>query len=74
MFLKKSTRKSTGRTHLSIVHGYWDPTNKVSRTKTIKTLGYLDELEKVYADPIAHFEQVVAEMNQAEAEQNSQRE
>lgn len=70
MFLKKSTRKSTGRTHLSLVHGYWDPIRKVSRTKTIKTLGYLDELEKEYDDPIAHFEQVVADMNKAEAEKN----
>jgi transposase len=70
MFLKKSTRKSTGRTHLSIVHGYWDPIRKVSRTKTIETLGYLDELEKVYKDPIAHFEQVVADRNKADAEKN----
>lgn len=70
MFLKKSTRKSTGRTHFSIVHGYWDPIRKVSRTKTIKTLGYLDELVKEYDDPIAHFEQVVADMNKAEAEKN----
>ncbi len=70
MFLKKSTRKSTGRTHLSIVHGYWDPIKKVSRTKTIETLGYLDELEKEYDDPIAHFEQVVADMNKSEAEKN----
>lgn len=70
MFLKKSTRKSTGRTHLAIVHGYWDPIRKVSKTKTIKTLGYLDELLKKYDDPIAHFEQVVAEMNQTELEKN----
>lgn len=70
MFLKKSTRKSTGRTHLSIVHGYWDPIRKVSRTKTIETLGYLDELEKEYDNPVAHFEQVVADMNKAESEKN----
>ena len=70
MFLKKSTRKSTGRTHLSIVHGYWDPIKKISRTKTVKTLGYLDELKNIYDDPIAHFEQVVAEMNLEEEEKN----
>lgn len=64
MFLKKSTRKKTGRTHLSIVHGYWDSENKQSRTKTIKTLGYVDELIKEYDDPIAHFEKVAEQMNE----------
>mgnify|MGYP000851331462 CR=1 FL=1 len=64
MYLKKSTRKKTGRTHLSIVHGYWDSKSKQARTRTIQTLGYLDELSKLYDDPIAHFEQVVAQMNE----------
>lgn len=61
MYLKKSTRRSTGRTQLSIVEGYRDR-NKVVRTKTIKTLGYLDELEKEYDDPIAHFTEVARQM------------
>lgn len=64
MYLKKSTRKKTGRTHLSIVHGYWDSKCKQARTRTIQTLGYLDELSKLYDDPIAHFERVVAQMNE----------
>lgn len=71
MFLKKSTRKDTGRTHLSIVQGYWDNNSKQSRTKTIKTLGYLDDLQKIYDDPIAHFEKVVADMNQKQLESNA---
>ncbi len=66
MYLKKSTRKKNGRTHLSIVHGYWDSKSKQARTRTIQTLGYLDELSKLYDDPIAHFEQVVAQMNEEE--------
>lgn len=54
MFLKKSFNKKTGRTYLAIVHGYRD--NKgVSRSKTVRSLGYLDELEKEYDDPIAYF-------------------
>jgi hypothetical protein len=53
---------------LIIAHGYRDKATKKVRTKTIKTLGYLDELEKQHADPIAHFKQVVAEMNQKEYE------
>ena len=35
-----------------------------SNIDKIKTLGYLDELSKLYDDPIAHFEQVVAQMNE----------
>ena len=65
MYLKKSTRKSTGRTQLSIVEGYYDKKARTSRTRTIQSLGYLDELEKTYADPIAHFTKVAEEMTAA---------
>jgi transposase len=58
--------KSNGRTYLSIAHGYRDENGKV-RTKTIKSLGYLDVLQEEYPDPIAHFKNVVAEMNKKEA-------
>lgn len=64
MYLKKSTKKKSGRTHLSIAQNYWDSKNKKSKTKTIRTLGYLDELQKEFEDPIAHFEAVVAKMNE----------
>jgi len=70
MYLKKSTSSKTGRTHLSIVHGFRDSQGK-TRQKTIMSLGYLDELEKQYDDPIAHFEQVTEQMDQARKEENS---
>ena len=54
MFLRKNTNKRTGRTYLAIVQGYRDK-NGVSRSKTIKSLGYVDELEKQYEDPISFF-------------------
>ena len=57
-----------GRKYLSIVQGYRDPQTKKVKSKTIKSLGYLDELDKEYSDPIAHFKAVVAQMNQQEAE------
>jgi transposase len=63
MYLKKSTKKKTGRTHLSIAQNFWDSKNKKSKTKTIQSLGYLDELSKEFKDPISHFESVVAIMN-----------
>ena len=62
MFLKKSTSKKTGRTYLSIVHGYRDKKG-VTRSKTIKSVGYLDELEGKYDDPIAFFTQEAKEMD-----------
>ena len=39
--------RTGGRKYLSIVHGYRDENGKV-RKKTIRSLGYLDELEKEY--------------------------
>jgi transposase len=62
MYLKKANNRKTGRTYLSIVHGYWDPIAKQSRTKPVMKIGYLDELLEEYDDPIVHFEEVAAEM------------
>ena len=63
MFLAKNYSKKTGRTYLQIVHSYRDKDNKTKR-KVVKSLGYLDVLEKEYDDPIAHFEQVAKQMEQ----------
>ena len=49
MFLRKNYSKVTGRTHLAIVQGYRDIDGK-NKHKTIKTLGYLDELQKEYPE------------------------
>ena len=48
MFLKKVKRPNS-RTYISIVEGYRDSKNNV-RHKTIKSYGYLDELEKLHSD------------------------
>lgn len=61
MFLAKNYSKKSGRTYLQIVHGYRDRQGK-SKRKVIQSLGYLDELEKQYSDPIAHFTQVAEQM------------
>lgn len=50
MYIKKEKR-ANNRIYLSIVHGYRDEKNKVKH-KTIKTYGYLDELEKQYDNPL----------------------
>jgi transposase len=67
MHLRKAFIKKTGRTYLSVVHSYRDNLGK-PKSKVIKSLGYLDVLEKEYSDPIAHFTAVTEEM---EAERRS---
>jgi transposase len=66
MYLKTSTNSKTGRTHLSICRSFHDKERGYSRTTTIETLGYLDDLEKEYADPIAHFRSAIEKMNAEE--------
>lgn len=71
MFLRKCTNKNTGRTYLSIVQGYRTTDGK-SRTKTIKSLGYVDELEKEFDDPISHFTQQAQLMDQQRLSETSE--
>lgn len=70
MYLKKTYRKQSGRTYLVIAQKYRNPKTNISTDRTIKSLGYLDELEKEYDDPIAHFKEVARQMTD---EENSQR-
>lgn len=63
MYLKHIRSSKTGRTSLSMVQSYYDKEKRCSRTKTLKTFGYIDELQKKYPDPVAHFEKVVDEYN-----------
>lgn len=62
MYLKK-TPNSYGRIRLSIINTYYDKSKKCSRQKTVESIGWLDELEKQYDDPIAHFTKRVTELN-----------
>ena len=64
MFVKKILEKRTGRTFLTIVHGYREPGTGKVKQKTIKSLGYLDELEKSFNDPINHFKEVAKQMTE----------
>ncbi len=61
MYLKKS--KSNGRIYLSIVQGYRHQ-GKVKQ-KTIEKLGYLDELEREFDDPIKHFRTIINDRNKS---------
>ena len=64
MYLHKSKRKD-GRTYLSLVAAYREGGKK--RMRTVESLGYLDKLQELYDDPVAHFRAVCDAAN-AEAE------
>ena len=66
MYLKKRYQKETGRTYLAIAQKYRDPKTKISTDRTVKSLGYLDELEKEYDDPVSHFQEVARQMTEEE--------
>ncbi|MDI6617846.1 MAG: transposase, partial [Clostridiales bacterium] len=61
MHLKKSKQKN-GRIYLSIVDGFYDKQRGHARTVTIEKIGYLDNLEKQYDDPIAFFTERVEKL------------
>lgn len=64
MCLRKVNQKHTRRIYLSVVESYRDKATKKTKSRTIESLGYLDELERIYQDPIAHYETIITEMNQ----------
>jgi hypothetical protein len=64
VYLKKTYMRQTGRTYLSIAQKYRHPVKNVSTDRTVKSLGYLDELEKKYDDPVAHFRKIVKKMTE----------
>jgi transposase len=65
MYLKKSM--SNGKPYLSFVQGYRQ--NGKVKQKTVEKLGYLEDLEKDYSDPIAHFKEVAKERTKTEVPQ-----
>ena len=69
MFLKKD-KKPNGRIYLSIVEGYRESTTGKTKHRKIKSLGYVDDLEKEFDDPISHFTEIAKQMT-LEANQDS---
>lgn len=64
MYVKKNSCKN-GRILLTLTHGFRE--NGKIRQKNVETLGYLDDLEKIYDDPIAHFRKIARQRTQEEA-------
>ena len=66
MAYRLDVRKQRKGTYLIIQKKYWDKGKKQSRTKHHKSLGYLHDLQKQYPDPVAHFKEVISQMNAEE--------
>lgn len=64
MYVKKNSCKN-GRILLTFTHGYRE--NGKVKQKNVETLGYLDDLEKIYDDPIAHFREIARQRKAVEA-------
>lgn len=69
MYLNIMNNKKTGKTRLSIRKGFRDK-NGIVKNITIQNLGDLEILKKQYDDPIAHFKEVVKQMNDEEINNN----
>lgn len=70
MYLKR-TKQKNGRIHLDITDSYYDKAMKKTRQITIENLGFLDELEKQYDDPIAHFSKRVEQLKKEKKERQA---
>ncbi len=62
MYVKKISEKKTGRVFLTIAQGYREPGTGKVKQKTVRSLGYLDELEKEFEDPIGYYKEVAKQM------------
>ena len=54
-----------GKIYFSLVQGYRDENGKVKQ-KTIEKLGYLEDLKKIYNDPISHFKEIAKQRSNDE--------
>lgn len=70
MAYRLDVRNQRKGTYLVIQKKYWDKEKKQSRTKHHRSLGYLHDLQEQYPDPVAHFKEVICQMNADEKRVN----
>ena len=63
MFLVKIPNKKTGKVFLQISESYRDAKGK-PKQRVVMPLGYLDELQADYPDPVGHFTAVARQMTE----------
>ena len=69
MYLQKIFDKRRNKTYLSVARGYRDQNGK-TKHKTIQYFGAVEDLKALFDDPIAHFKDVVKQMNEEEKNNN----
>ena len=65
MYLQKIFDKRRNKTYLSVARGYRDENGK-TKHKTLQYFGAVEDLKSQYDDPIAHFKEIVRQMNEEE--------
>ncbi|NLC68784.1 MAG: hypothetical protein GX754_08425 [Clostridiaceae bacterium] len=63
--VREKNRCKNGRILLTLAPSYRK--NGKVKQKHVEVLGYLDELEKIYPDPIAHFQEIARQHTGEEA-------
>ncbi|MDD4566228.1 MAG: IS1634 family transposase [Eubacteriales bacterium] len=71
MAYRLDVREQKKGTYLIIQEKYWDKNKKRPGTKHHETLGYLHDLQNEFPDPIAHFKEIVNQMNADEKSSNT---
>lgn len=66
VFLRKQKLKKG--TYLSFVEAFYDPKTKNTVQRTIEKIGYVEELEKTYTDPVKFFTDKAKELSPASSE------
>ena len=66
MSYRLDIRNQKKGTYLVIEEKYRDKEKKQARTRHHKTLGYVHDLQEEFSDPVAHFKEVVTQMNAEE--------
>lgn len=69
MYLQKIYDKRRNKTYLSVARGYRDENGK-TKHKTLQYFGAVEDLKSQFDDPIAHFKEVVKQMNDEENSNN----
>ena len=70
MYLQKIYDKRRNKTYLSVARGYRDKNGK-TKHKTIQYFGAVEDLKSQYDNPIAHFQEIVKQMNDEEKNNNT---
>ena len=66
MSYRLSKQKTKKGIYLTIQKKFWDKEKKRPSTKHHETLGYIHDLQNKFPDPIAHFKEIVEQMNAQE--------